>query len=253
MTCVAGCSTIGTLVERASKILNDREFVSWTKADLIDYYNAALCEVHGLRADAFADTVTLTLKPGGEQELPPEYSAIDRLVANVTTTPDGLLVEGPPLSEADSKLISAFRKKPCLAGSDPCDPINGRKPYYVKTFTRDLMDETTFNVQPPVPPGQTASVRAVVIRRPTRHTPSAFKACSGIECAFEGALTDYVLMRALETDIESQGSVAAADRHRKNFYDTVNLQYLMAQRRGSGYYLGANQELPAGDKDFRQR
>lgn len=247
--CKGRCGSVGTIVARAARILNDTSYVRWSKADLVDYLNEALCEMHGLRPDAFARSVDLPLRAGSLQSLPPGYSALVEIVSNLATVGTDI-VEGTAVSEADARYAALARKKPCLASSIcAADPSQAT----ISSFSRDAIDPTQFTVYPPVPVGAGISVRATVIVRPLPFVATDWDACTGIECLFDAQLVNWIVYRAFSTDSESQTATNTSDKFIKAFYDAFQADYLQLQRFTSGQYAGMDIKRPGADPNFRQK
>ena len=256
MTCTSGCSTVRELIVRAANILNDFDHetgthIRWHQSTLVAYLHESLCELQAHRPDAFACTRTLTLQPGSSQQLPPDLQSLVRIEQNNSTAENGSTIEGSTISEADERISRAFKKKRCLSSSATDCFATSPAPYSVGSYTKNPFDESHFTVSPPVPQGQTATVRAVVVRRPARISATDLDAVIEPACKYEAQLVDWVVMRAYETDIESASSMAMAKQHRDHFYLALASKYLQAQRQGSGLYLGIDPRTPDADTKFR--
>jgi hypothetical protein len=256
MSCTSGCSTVREIITRAANILNDFDHetgthIRWHQSTLIAYLHESLCELQAHRPDAFACTQTLTLRAGSSQELPSNLQSLVRIEQNNSTGESGAVVDGPTISEADERISRAFKKKACLSSAAEDCFATSPAPYKVGSYTKNPFDEAHFTVSPPVPQGQTATVRAVVVRRPARISATDLDAVIEPACKYEAQLVDWVVMRAYETDTESATSMAMAKQHREHFYLALASKYLQAQRQGSGLYLGLDPKTPDADQRFR--
>jgi len=223
--CEQGCQSAEQLVIRAARLLNDYaddgdQFVRWPKPVLLDYLNEALCQVSAHRRDAFAAQAVLQLKPGPQQTLDSAYLDIVSLGRNMTRAPDGSPVLGDQIVEQNQKFAAVFRKKPCLA-SQAC---SADAVYAAKSFARNPVDPAVFDVTPPVPVGSNAEVMATVIRKPPKLSMGDLNKCVGVKCEFEAALIDWMLYRALSTDMESEVSAKMSARHETSFYNLLGVQ-----------------------------
>ena len=252
MACAPGCSTLGDIIERLGADLNDEDHVQWSKAVLIGFINEGLCELHGLRPDAFAATEVITLQAGTQQKLPAGVSSVSQVWSNVSTDAAGHVTDGKPVSSTDINYTNIFRnKKKCLTGGSDC--VNpAASVYSVDSFIKNPIDDNAFDVSPPVPFGIYPQVRATVIKSPHRHDGTQLRECLGIACNYEAQIITYALYRAYCRDTESQTMMAASERFRKAFYEAIDKDYLQDQRYGSGLYKGQDPKRPYADPNFRQ-
>lgn len=253
MSCGSGCSTLGELVARAARVLNDfergNEHVRWQEAELIDYINEALCRVLARRPDAFAETFDFALQPGRLQRLPGEYLSLSGI--ELSKGKDG----DTPVSEVDHRFSKIFSKKPCLARDTRCDNRAAKSAdpcadFKITGFAKNPLDEAVFTVDPPVPKGCAPTVTMTAIRKPEKFCGQDGAKCLGIACEYESPVLDFVLWRALSKDHESAPAAAQAKLHFDAFERVVVGDYLMEQRYGSGYYRGQEGQ---GDPQFRAR
>lgn len=227
-------SSVAQLIQRASRILNDQEegysYTAWTTAELLDYYNEALCAVYNMRPDLFAVCQDITLAPGSKQTL--DAGTLISIDSNVdecgNSDPD------TPLTMSSTDMVKGLAgKKTCSSSAaSPCEP-------FVITGYRKGATAGIFFVEPPVPTGgDPVVVEATVSAPPVIVCGGDIAGETQIDCGLDSALVDWVLYRALSRDVESQFNFNAARRHQAAFYDAVNASYLADSRLQSGYMLG---------------
>lgn len=245
-----GCTTVQSLVTRASRILADSErdgvAVLWPNDALVDYLNEGLALLQSLRPDSFVATVTLQLKEGGYQCVPDTIDSLVELLDNTNGT--GTISTGS-ISEADNKARNAIQGYDCSTSSD-CTSGGDVSDYRVQSFTRSGTDPSSFYVQPPVPAGATPSVTARVVLNPPCHDAGNMTKCVGIPRKHEAALVDWMLHRAWLTDIESEFAFRSAAAAHDRFYLIVNAARLNEARFGSKYWLGREGD---GDENVNAR
>lgn len=232
MSCGSGCSTVGDMMKRIAIQLRDYEegykFVRWHPDTLADYIKEALCEISQHRPDAFAKTVTLTLKPGATQSLPPEYDRLISIKGNATVNPDGTVnVTTDVRKEASSEWRDIYRRAACQPSCEEggvCDVSTSVT--NIISYTPDIIDDTMFSVYPPIPPGSSGTVLASVITRPANICATNPDMCLGLACKYEAQVMDWALHRAYGADHESNFNRTAADRHLKAFYDALGIKRL---------------------------
>lgn len=100
--------TVGQIVLEVSTQLNDQEpgftYARWTQAELVTFLNDALVQVGTYRPDAFDTTLTITLIPGFQQQLPTGYSLLKSVDYNVGATP----CANAPIVECDLAVLRTF-------------------------------------------------------------------------------------------------------------------------------------------------
>lgn len=72
-----------TIINRAAKLLSDREFTHWTKADLLDWINEGVGQIVQLRPDANEVAVQVSLAAGARQQIPTDSVQLVRVDRNV--------------------------------------------------------------------------------------------------------------------------------------------------------------------------
>lgn len=178
----------GDALQRASIVLNDEEFVRWTKDELFAWLNDAACEVVIRRPAARAVTREITLAAGALQRLPDGGLELLDVVRNVS---------GRPVRRTDRQLLD---------DAAPDWPIM-RQASAIKHYTFDERTPTVFYVYPPAKAG-------VVVEALYSEAPPAVAADDDLlelDRAYMGPLVSYLLYRALAKDSEfANGTLAAA-------------------------------------------
>jgi hypothetical protein len=238
-------STVDQLLVRAGRLLNDyeeqgRQFVRWPKVSLLDYLNEALAQLVAHRRDAFAVQAVIPLVAGAQQQLPDEYIELVKLDRNMVRGATGTPVPGPPIKEQDQRMAAAVRKPDCLG---VVARSSSDRPYCVRSYSRNPVSPTHFDVSPPVPPDATIEVIATVIRRPRPFTLGDYAKHVGVAPEFEAALVDWVLYRAFMVDTESASSTKMAAAYAASFYNVLDTQ--RRDRSGFNADRRANLQAPA--------
>lgn len=178
----------GDVLQRAGIILNDEEFVRWTKEELFAWLNDAACEVVIRRPAARAVTGEIALAAGALQRLPEGGIELLDVVRNVG---------GRPVRRTDRQLL------------DDAAPVwpTMRQASTIKHYTFDERTPTVFYVYPPAKAGVT--VEALYSEAPP--AVAADDDLLQLDRAYMGPLVSYLLYRALAKDAEtSNGNLAAA-------------------------------------------
>ena len=178
----------GDILQRASIILNDEDFVRWTKDELFAWLNDAACEVVIRRPAARAVTVAITLVAGALQQLPTGGIELLDVVRNVG---------GRSVRRTDRQLLDdAAPDWPTMKQASA-----------IKHYTFDERTPTVFYVYPPAKAGVT--VEALYSEAPP--AVAADDDLLELDRAYMGPLVSYLLYRALAKDSEfANGTLAAA-------------------------------------------
>lgn len=178
----------GDVVSRASIVLNDEDFVRWTKAELFAWLNDAACEVVIRRPAARAVTGEITLVAGTRQGIPDGGIELLDVVRNVG---------GRSVRRTDRQLLDDAMP----------DWQQQKQSSVVKHYTFDERSPKVFYVYPPVVAG--AKVEALYSAAPP--LVSVDDDALDLDRAYMGPLVSYVLYRALAKDSEyANGTLAAA-------------------------------------------
>ena len=190
---------VSDVLKKASIILNDEEFVRWTKDELIGWLNDAAPEVVIRRPSAHAITTLLELQAGVLQELPQE--AIQLLDIPATDA-------GYPISRTDRQLLD--QQAPGWRRAKA-----GRTRHY----TYDERSSLTYYVYPAAVAG--AKVEVFYSTCPAKVGSEVD--VLDLDRAYTGPLISYILYRALAKDSEfANGTIAAA--HYSAFSEALGQQ-----------------------------
>lgn len=178
----------GDVLQRAGIILNDEEFVRWTKEELFAWLNDAACEVVIRRPAARAVTTEIELVEGTLQRLPEGGLELLDVARNVG---------GRSVRRTDRQLLD-----------DSAPDWHDMKPVgAIRHYTFDERTPTVFYVYPPAKAG--VKVEALYSAAPPH--VSADDDQLELSRAYMGPLVSYLLYRALAKDAEtSNGNLAAA-------------------------------------------
>lgn len=183
----------GDILERASIILNDEDFVRWERTELFAWLNDGACELVIRRPAARAVTSAITLVAGTFQKLPDGALQLLDVIRNVKA--DGS--SGRPVRRVDRRLLDD--STPTWQEMKQADAI--------KHFMFDEASPLTFYVYPPAKAG--TKVDALHSAAPP--AVAADDDQLDLDRAYIGPLVSYMLYRALSKDSEfANGQVAAA-------------------------------------------
>lgn len=220
--------TVRALISQVVKALCDEANVHWSLEELLGYFNEALCEIAGLRPDAFVKRVTLKLQAGAQQQLEKPYIDIVAVNGNLDRS-------GKPVDKSVSKTTSTAGSR--LGGKFKCAadaPFTGISGYQITSASHGY-----FTVDPPVPEGEIAYLDAMVYVPPPMFTMEDLddENCV-LPCIYDAQIVDWIMKRCYEKDAESQWSRDRASYHFQAFRLGMNADYRSASRLRSGYILG---------------
>lgn len=190
---------VSDILGRAGIILNDEDYVRWTKDELIGWINDAAAEVVIRRPSAHAVTDLVALKAGVLQHIPEGGIQI----LDIPATDDGR-----PVRRVDRQLLD-----------DQYPGWRRAKAARTKHYTYDERTATTFYVYPPAVDG--AQVEMLYSSPP----PQVASDTDSVELdrAYMSPLVSFLLYRALAKDSEyANGTLAAA--HYSAFNDALGAQ-----------------------------
>lgn len=190
---------VSDILSKVSIVLNDEDFVRWTKAELIGWLNDAAAEVVIRRPSAHAITAQVPLLVGAYQTMP--AGAIQLMDIPATG-------EGWPVRRIDRQLLD-----------DTLPGWRRMKPGRTKHYAYDDRTSTAFYVYPPAPAG--AKVEMLYSTAPAPVTSEA--GSLDLDRVYTSPLISFVLYRALAKDSEyANGQLAAA--HYGAFNDVLGAQ-----------------------------
>lgn len=174
--------TAGDITGLARKLLLDAAAVTWSAAELRDYYNEGVRATCLVKPDAYTTQAALTLVTGIEQQLPSDATGLVNIIRNTASK--------TAVTQVDTELlVESNRFYP--AGATSVD---------VEHFTFDPRQPRRFLVYPPA--ANTSSVMAVYGVTPDAATgdTDAFP----LPEAYQQPLVDYVLARAYSKNSKKQ-------------------------------------------------
>lgn len=187
---------VSDVLRRASVILNDEDFVRWTRGELIDWLNDAAAEVVIRRPPAYIVNSGFQTTEGPFQQLP--EGAIQLI----------------DVTNCGSRGVSRIARK-LLDDQYPswrAEPLTDR----IRHFMYEETSPTTFRVYPPAKAG----VSLGVIYYATPPKVSSESDTLDMDRVYLSPLVSFVLYRALAKDSEfANGQLAAA--HLQAFSEAV--------------------------------
>lgn len=190
---------VSEILERAGIILNDDQYVRWTKGELIGWINDGAAEIVIRRPSAHAVTELVSLQAGVLQRIP--AGAIQLL--DIPATEDGR-----PVRRVDRQLLD-----------DQLPGWRSAKAGRTKHYTYDERSATTFYVYPPAVAGAKVEM---FYSSPPAEVANDTDALD-LDRVYMSPLVSFVLYRALAKDSEfADGALAAA--HYGAFGDALGQQ-----------------------------
>lgn len=195
--------TAAQIMSKASTILQDAGAIRWTPPELLTWLNEALIEVAVQKPNARTEVAVLDLVAGTQQELPPDYTTLARVLRNKRVSTGG-------------RAISMIAKRELLDASIPNWQDSTQMPNAadVAYVIHDLAAPRSFLVVP----GNdgTGKIEAIVGRNPTPvpapGNPLLIESYTGavdLPDIYQGVVTDLLLARAFSKD---SGAPDAAQR-----------------------------------------
>lgn len=179
---------VADILLKASTVLNDEDFVRWTKAELIGWLNDAAGEIVIRRPQARLIVETMPLAEGALQKLPEGSVQLVDVVRNMP---------GRSISRTSRRLLD----------DQVPDWYDMRPAARIKHFTLEEETPTHFYVYPPA--AEDVEVEVRYSARPDHVTSESDTL--DMDYAYIGPLVSYMLYRALAKDSEyANGSVAVA-------------------------------------------
>ena len=180
---------VADVLARVGLILNDVDYVRWTKPELFGWINDAAGEIVIRRPPAGAKTAAITLVEGVSQSLPADSHLLMDVVRN--------LPNGRRITVAERHRLE--ESVPNWYGMNPSNVI--------RHYSYEDRNPQQFYVYPPAVAG--AMVEAVIAAIPPKITEESASLELGAE--YIGPIVSYVVYRALLKDSEyANGQVAIA-------------------------------------------
>ena len=191
---------VSEILGKASIVLNDTDFVRWTKAELIGWINDAATEVVIRRPPAHAVTANVALVAGILQRIPDGGIELLDIARNVG---------GNAVRRTDRQLIDD--QKP--------DWPTMRQASSIKHYTFDERTPTVFYVYPPAKVG----IQVEMLYSSTPALVATDADTLDLDRVYLSPIISFVLYRALAKDSEyANGQIAAA--HFQAFSEALGTQ-----------------------------
>ncbi|WP_346779496.1 DUF6682 family protein [Burkholderia sp. Ac-20345] len=197
------------VVREVAALLNDDEegfeFTHWTESDLVEYANDAAIQITQWRVSEFSKPHTIDLVAGARQTLPADALAFYRVAGTVDRY--GRTIGQPSATDVAATRIAAnwFESLACRRSTGD---------YVVRSFSFDSDDQTSFYVDPPVPPGK--KVQAVVVYASVPDRAEVDGALS-VPPIYHNAVIEWMLYRAYGKDTESATDAMRSTEHHTTF------------------------------------
>lgn len=213
-------TTINDLLVRTARDLNDytdhipnKQFQRWTRNQLLDYWNEALCVIFALNPSKFKCAKVAKLQPGINQV----FDECERVlsVIGVSDKNGNVLYEIEQDKEDKSLKWGGFRPRRC--------PIYQHTKDFKLTNYRIAADKDgSVFVKPEVPYGVDVYLKFMCETAPVPFEHNDLDAdVDQSNCSDMTFGIHWVLFRALMVDEESQSSVALAGQHLQLFLSLV--------------------------------
>lgn len=196
---------VSDILNKTSIILNDEDFIRWTKEELIGWLNDAAGEIVIRRPQARLIVQVMPLAQGALQKLPIEAVQLIDVVRNVP---------GRSISRVSRRLLDDQQP----------DWYDMRATKRIKHFTVEEETPTYFYVYPPASENLTVEVR--YSSRPP-HVQNDNESVD-LDYAYIGPIISYILYRALSKDSEyANGQIAIT--HFQAFSEAIGVNNAMTQ------------------------
>jgi hypothetical protein len=195
--------TVDQLIDDAARELQDEAHVRWSRAELLDYFNAAQRTFAEQRPDQLAQELALDLVAGWRQQLPAQVHTLIDITHNLNTTQRRITKTNLWVLDAVS---AAWRA------------LNGARE--VQHFMHDMRAPREFLVYPPVMAGVrvSAMVQCAVLDLASEVDAPA------VPARWMDALRHFVLYRAWSKDAEYGGNATLAAAHLQLFNNMLGVQ-----------------------------
>lgn len=222
--------TVGDYITHASSQLNDqrygRAFTRWTRGILLGYMNLGLAEIGTYRPEAFAKHVVVQLQQGSLQTID-WMTDVQAIYSNVG---------GPRVTLMDQPMADAFAQYDTSAPDVPF--VNGAPQYVVRSYYVNKDNPKVFTVDPPVPPGITASMHVIVQGVTPVYALADWDSTLQVNGNYINNLIDFIMAKAYEIDTESTSAAKKSDDLFNRFYMVMGVNYKQIAKFKSGYYKG---------------
>ena len=196
--------TAQQIIDRAAKLLNDPDNLSWSEPELVEHLSEAQRAAVLVRPETYPVTETAPLTPGSAQELPDDGFVLIECVRNM-----GLDGNTPGRAITPVERASLDQTRPDWHTEAP-DSI-------AVNFVYDVRNRRTFYVWPPQP-NPAHQIEIVYAKIPEDIADAT--APLDLDAIYSPALLHYVLHLALLKDIPESGSQRSAE-HFARFTDLL--------------------------------
>ncbi len=183
----------------------------WSDTLLLGYLNSAQRQIALVRPDVSSKTVAVLLVPGTKQAIPADGLRLLDTVRNMGTNGT---TPGYPIGRTDRKSLDAFNR-----GWHLDTPATA-----VKSFIYDDVAPTQFYVTPPVH-GSTAVYAEIIYA--VSPTDCALNGNIQLQDIYDNPIKQWMLHRALATELTSQVSQMNSRLQAQNFYQSLSTKTTM--------------------------
>lgn len=213
--------SLRSFIESVSRSLGDYDsenagnsFIHWSEADLLRWYNEAMCLIATYKPQDFAKTKILRLRPGTTQ-----FACCNNIGSTVAlVTKDGEHIKY--LRSSTAKITqNPWRGRKCSTNAAGYEPDNVIK-----------IDDSgdTFEIHPPVPDKGGYYVQIRCVQSPAAMTAADLDGETS-DCRYDAAARQWMLFSALSGQTDS-GMLNAAQIHYKAFWDMLGIQQKSMER-----------------------
>jgi hypothetical protein len=205
--------TASDITTRASTLLLDTAAVRWPVPELLNWLNDGLRELAILKPGATGETKVLELARGTKQVLPDQYSALIRVIRNVTGPNNAPVGVGGAVTIISREMLDAVN----LHWHDPT-----KTPFraVVRHVILDPFEQQTFYTFP----GNTGAGKIEVFVSAIPAEITQINQAIPIPATYRSALVDFVMYRALSKDLQLAGAAARATAHWTQFTTALGVK-----------------------------
>lgn len=213
--------TLRLFIESVSRSLGDYDaenagnsFIHWSEADLLRWYNEAMCLVATYKPQDFVKTKILRLRPGTTQ-----FACCNNIGSTVALVKkDGTHIKY--LRTSTAKITqNPWRGRKCSSTAAGYEPDN--------VIRLDDSGET-FEVHPPVPEVGGYYVQIRCVQSPEPKTSAELDEATS-DCRYDAPARQWMLFSALSGQTDA-AMINAAQIHYKAFWDMLGIQQKSMER-----------------------
>lgn len=202
---------VSALIEDAKRYVvgyyedDGEQYVHWTEEDWFSYVRLAVGIVATADTSLFTNVVECRLHEGAVQTLPSQCKRLVSVRGQVGE--NGAIDHIPRKRSVTSRKIPRMSRPMCRVS------VTGDGGYKVNTYTIDPADPTTIVVDPPVPPGESATLVITCYAPPTLNTMDDDIPFTDVHAS---VVFELILYYAWGVDIEDQASRERSNTHWNN-------------------------------------